>query len=85
MQLSSHDIRVRIKTGMQSEHVRKLSDGRYEVWVSAPRKNGKANDRAGELLAQYFGVPIPEVGLRSGRTSTSKVFFLRNQPSLRHG
>ncbi len=68
------NIRVKVQLNMKQESVFPLSDGRFQVAVSADRKHGEANIRIAKLLAEYFAIPSSSVVLVSGHTQSTKVF-----------
>ena len=73
------EIRAKVVVGGKDEAVTLLPDGRYELRVKAPRSEGRANERAKELLAAYFEVPVAWVSLRKGHTQSTKLFFVREK------
>lgn len=50
----------------------------YNVYVTAPPIDGKANEAIINLLRDYFGVPKSSVELISGDTSKIKIFEIKN-------
>ena len=50
----------------------KLEDGTYRVKINAPSKEGKANARLQDMLAEYFKVPKSSVNIE-GRYKKSKI------------
>ncbi|MEK7118261.1 MAG: DUF167 domain-containing protein [Patescibacteria group bacterium] len=72
------EYKVKVTTRKRKESVEVGRDGRLLVSVSAPQKNGKANERMRELLAKHFGVPFDAVTIRRGHASTTKTVFVRN-------
>lgn len=54
------------------------SDGVYIIYTKAPAIEGRANEAAIKLLAQYFGVPQSRVKLVRGAMSKYKVFDIDN-------
>lgn len=73
------NLKVKVNAGAQSESVRQLADGSYQVRTRAPATKGKANRRVRELLADHLGVPPDEVEIVAGRTSAIKHVKLRGQ------
>ncbi len=65
-------IRVKVNAGAQSESVRQLADGSYQVRTRAPATKGKANRRVVELLADHLGVDRADVEITAGHTSPVK-------------
>lgn len=71
------EYRVKVTPGRKKESVVIGRDGRFLVAVSAPRAEGKANERMRELLARHFGVSFDAVTIRHGHTSGTKTVFVR--------
>ncbi len=72
-------LRVKVNAGAQSESVRQLADGSYQVRTRAPATKGKANRRVRELLADHFGLHPDEIEIVAGQTSAIKHVKLRRQ------
>lgn len=70
------EYRVKVIANTKKESVTVGRDGRLLVSVSAPRKEGKANERMRELLAEHFGVSPDAITLRRGHTSPTKTIFV---------
>lgn len=66
------EYRIKVTIGARKESVETLRDGRLLVSVRVPPKDGRANDRVCELLAQYFDVHRDKVSIRSGHTRSTK-------------
>ena len=64
---------VSITPNSKKEEVVKISENEFRVKVGAPAKEGKANERLYELLADYFRVPKSLIFIISGKTSRQKV------------
>jgi uncharacterized protein (TIGR00251 family) len=45
-----------------------------EVSVAQPAQDGKANQRAVELVAEHFGVSKSNVSIKSGKSGRYKIF-----------
>jgi len=71
------EYRVKVTTGKKNESVEVGRDGRLLVCVSAPREEGKANERMRELLAEHFDVSFDAVGIRRGHLSATKIVFVK--------
>lgn len=71
------EYRVKVSPGKKKESVTVSRDGRLLVSVSAPREEGKANERMCALLAAHFGVAISAVTIRRGHTSSTKAVFVK--------
>lgn len=65
-------LRVKVNAGAQSESVKRLADGSYQVRTRAPATKGRANARVVELLAEHFGVDAAAVEITSGHTGPRK-------------
>ena len=68
---------VSVKPNARREEVQKVDDAHFVVRANAPAKEGRANKRVEELLAEYFDVPKMSVWLVGGRTSKEKTFDLK--------
>lgn len=66
------EVRVKVQTGVKRELVEVGEDGRFLVSVSAPRKEGRANERVRELIAAHFLVPVERVRVVRGKSEASK-------------
>jgi uncharacterized protein (TIGR00251 family) len=66
-------ISVRVKPNARKNEVQRLGEKRFLVSVTAPPVEGKANEKAIELLAEYFHVPKRRVTILKGATSTEKI------------
>jgi len=64
--------RIKVIPGKRKEGVRRLSDGRLCLQVSAPAVRGKANDAVVNLLAQTFDLPKSSVIIIKGATGRFK-------------
>ncbi|OGL89379.1 hypothetical protein A3H75_01650 [Candidatus Uhrbacteria bacterium RIFCSPLOWO2_02_FULL_51_9] len=71
------EYRVKVTPGKKKESVTVAPDGRLLVFVSAPREEGRANERMCELLAEHFGVPLSAITIRRGHTSATKTIFVK--------
>lgn len=67
-------ITVRVKTNARKNAVEQLDASTYQVHVSVPPVEGKANARIVELLAEFFGRPKRSFTLLRGMKSKEKVF-----------
>jgi uncharacterized protein YggU (UPF0235/DUF167 family) len=67
------EYRIKVISSSKKESVTLLPDGRYEVRVNAPRKEGLANDRVREILALHFSVPLVAVSVIKGHTQPGKL------------
>ncbi|KKT90931.1 MAG: hypothetical protein UW92_C0022G0012 [Candidatus Jorgensenbacteria bacterium GW2011_GWA2_45_13] len=63
---------VSVKPNARREEVQKVDDAHFVVRANAPAKEGRANKRVEELLAEYFDVPKMSVWLVGGRKFLTK-------------
>jgi uncharacterized protein (TIGR00251 family) len=71
------NLKVKVNAGAQSESVKQLADGSYQVRTRAPATKGKANRRVRELLAEHLGLHPDQIEIVSGQTSPIKHVRLR--------
>ena len=71
------EYRIKVIASSKDEGVTLLRDSRYEVPVNAPRKEGRANERATLLFAQHLKVSTERVSLVRGHAHSTKVLFVR--------
>lgn len=69
-------ITVQVKPNSKKEAVELLPDGTYLVRVNVPPVEGRANERAQELLAQFFKCSKTSISLVFGHKNKRKVFSL---------
>lgn len=62
-----------VKPGARENSV-KEKDGVFRVSVKAPAVEGRANEAARKLIAEYFRISAERVRLVSGRRSRKKIF-----------
>jgi hypothetical protein len=67
-------ISVKVKPRSRFNRIESGSDGSLVIHVSAPAREGKANEAVISLLSEYFRVPKKCVRLVTGDTARSKVF-----------
>lgn len=66
-------IYVSVKPNSGPDRIEKLDDVHYKAWVSAPAKQGKANDAIIAVLAEYFNVSKSRVSIHFGKTGRDKI------------
>jgi uncharacterized protein (TIGR00251 family) len=66
-------INVRVTPNARVPTVAKASEGSYNVKVNAPAREGKANERLIEMLAEHFNAPKSRVRILKGHNSRNKV------------
>ena len=67
-------ITVRVKTNARKNEVSETEPLHFDVSVSVPPADGKANERVIELLAKHLGKAKRDVVLLRGASSRQKVF-----------
>ena len=67
---------VKVRAGAKKENIKKIKGDRYEITVKEPAKNGVANRRIKEIIADLAGVPSNSVRLTKGGKSPSKTFVV---------
>ncbi|MDO8529175.1 MAG: DUF167 domain-containing protein [bacterium] len=58
--------------------MKKLSENDYEVWITAPPIDGKANDMLLKVLAEYFNVSKSSLTIIGGKTAKTKLVEILN-------
>lgn len=66
-------IQVKVSPNAKEAKVEKESEGVLRVKVNAPAREGKANKRLIEILAEYFSKPRSSMKIVKGLTSKNKV------------
>ena len=67
-------ITVKVKPNSGENLVKKLDNGTYEVKVTVPPENGKANEKVIELLSKELKIAKSRILLIKGETSKIKLF-----------
>lgn len=66
-------ITIKAKPFSREAKIEKVSETEFIVAIDAPAKEGKANARLIELLAEYFTIPKAQVTIVTGHTSRVKI------------
>lgn len=66
-------IQVKVSPNAKEAKVEKESGGILRVKVNAPAREGKANKRLIEILAEYFSKPKSSIKIVKGINSKNKV------------
>jgi uncharacterized protein (TIGR00251 family) len=66
-------IQVKVFPNAKEAKVEKEGEGILRVKVNAPAREGKANKRLIEILAEYFSKPKSSIKIVKGLTSRNKV------------
>ena len=64
---------VRVKANAKKNEVKPLGENRYQVSVTAPPVDGKANEKVIEVLADFFDKPKRAITILRGETSKEKL------------
>lgn len=67
---------MRAKTNAKHVQVTELDKTHFRIAVKAAPQDNEANRAIQQTLAQYLGVAVSSLILRSGKTSRNKVFLL---------
>lgn len=66
-------IKVKVHANSRQERLVRISDEEYEVWLSKPAIEGKANIQLISILAGYFNVPKSGISIVKGHKSNRKI------------
>ena len=64
---------IRVKPSASEEKIEEIAAGQFEVSVTEPPIQGRANQAIVRALAEFFGVSVSRVTIISGHTSRSKL------------
>jgi uncharacterized protein (TIGR00251 family) len=64
---------VTVKPQAKKSEVKKIAESEYAVSVTAPAREGKANEAVIELLARHFAVPKSSIRIIRGQTARRKL------------
>lgn len=67
-------VRVQVRPGSKRESLIETEGKTLTIAVKEPAKQGLANARVREILADHFGVPATNVRMISGHRSPRKIF-----------
>jgi uncharacterized protein len=67
---------VKVKPSAREEWIERI-DNHFVVSVQEPAEKGKANVAVAKILARFLGVSSASVVLKSGSTSSNKVFKIK--------
>ena len=67
-------VEVRVKTNSKKELVKKIDDQTFEMKITTPPIEGKANKKIIELLAKDLKIPKSKILLYKGEKSKTKLF-----------
>ncbi len=66
-------IQIRVIPGAKRARVDKISVDQFRVYINAPAKQGRANQRLIEILAKYFAAPKSTINIIRGYKSRNKL------------
>jgi uncharacterized protein (TIGR00251 family) len=64
---------VRVRTNARKNEIRKSGESSFDISVTAPPVDGKANEKVIELIAEFLGKPKRSVVIVRGLSSKRKV------------
>ncbi|MGB9847790.1 MAG: DUF167 domain-containing protein [Minisyncoccia bacterium] len=65
---------VKVKPNASVNKIKKIGDNQFEILVTAPAKENKANEAAVKLLAEFFDIAPSRINLLKGGKSRQKIF-----------
>ena len=71
-------IRVKVKTGMKNESIRKTSGTVFEISVREKPEANQANARVVALIVRHFRLAAKKVRIMSGHHKTSKLLEIQD-------
>jgi uncharacterized protein YggU (UPF0235/DUF167 family) len=69
-------IKVKVRTGMTKEELRKIKDVHFEIDTKAKAEKNLANRRVLQMLAGHFNVPEGKVRIVNGHRHSSKLVHI---------
>ncbi len=66
------EFRVRVTPNAPREYLEEAPFNTLRIAVAEPTEGGRANDRVREMVAKHFSVPLKNVMIIKGATSSSK-------------
>ena len=72
---------VRAKPHARKNEIVALDETHFEISVTAPAQNDRANIAVLEAVAKHFGISLYNLRLVSGKTARNKVIQIRNEES----
>ncbi|HSK29943.1 MAG TPA: DUF167 domain-containing protein [Candidatus Limnocylindria bacterium] len=70
-------IRITVKPQAKKPDVTKITDSEYQVAVTAPARDGKANLELIEVLAGHFNLPQSTIKILRGHSARHKLIEIR--------
>lgn len=72
-----NEYRIKVLAEQKKESVTRAQDGRLLVSVKAKRVEGRANERARELVAEFLSVSVSDVDIVRGHNQPTKTIRVR--------
>jgi uncharacterized protein (TIGR00251 family) len=66
-------ILVRVRPNARKNEIIRLDETSFQVHVTAPPAEGRANEKVIELLAEFFRKPKRSITILRGRSSRDKI------------
>lgn len=66
-------IYARVVPRASRNKIKKISEGDYKVWVTAPPVDGEANSMLIKVLAEYFKVSRTLIEITGGKSAKTKI------------
>ena len=70
---------AKVKPNSKEDKIERQNEENFILWVKAPAKEDKANDRAKDLLSRHFDVPKSMITILRGEKSRNKVFNIERE------
>lgn len=64
---------VKVTPKASQNKIEKISEGEYNVWVTAPPSEGQANEGMIKVLVKHFGVAKSCVSIVGGKSARVKI------------
>ncbi len=65
---------VKVRAQAKQERIVVLDETHFQIWVTKPAIDGKANEAVVKLLARHLNIPPSHIALVRGNTSREKCF-----------
>lgn len=72
-----NEYRIKVLAEQKKESVTRAQDGRLLISVKAKRVEGRANERARELVAEFLSVSVSDVDIVRGHNLPTKTIRVR--------
>ena len=66
-------VNVLVKPNSRKKKIEKLPDGSYQIFISAPARDGLANEAVIESLSEFLSLPKSRVQILKGLHSKKKI------------